>query len=120
MGNVILEIQRQKQNPCQLAPDIYSAYELALHYKQTLYERDSAKLQDAHREDYCRIEAASKQFAGEVQMGMQYLALNMEQQTQEVGNELLARINMAAAVNAAQIQRIDKWTSSSENAHLAL
>ena len=44
----------------------------------------------------------------------------MEQQSQEVGKELLARINMAEAVNAAQIERIDKWTSSSENPHLAL
>ena len=53
-------------------------------------------------------------------MGMQYLALSMEQLTQEVGNELLSRINMAAAINAAQMQRIDKWTTSSENAHSVL
>ena len=51
---------------------------------------------------------------------MQYLALTMEQRTQDVGNELLGRINMAAAVNAAQLQRIEKWTTSSENAHSAL
>ena len=44
----------------------------------------------------------------------------MEQCTQDVGNELLGQINMAAAVNAAQIQRIEKWTISSENAHSAL
>ena len=50
-------------------------------------------------------------------MGIQYLALSMEQRTQEVGNELLSWINMAAAVNAAQTQRIGKWTTSSENAH---
>ena len=60
------------------------------------------------------------QFAGEVQMGIQYLALNMEQRTQEVGNELRSWINMAAAINAAQMQRIDKWTTSSVNAHYAL
>ena len=53
-------------------------------------------------------------------MGIQYLDLNMEQRTQEVGNELLSRINMAAAINAAQMQRIDKWTTSSENANSAL
>ena len=120
LGNVIVEIQRQEQNPRHLAPDICAAYELALHYQRQLYESDSAKLRDAHREDYLRFEAASKQFAGEVQMGMQYLALTMEQRTQEVGNELLNRINMAAAVNAAQMQRIDKWTTSSENAHSVL
>ena len=51
---------------------------------------------------------------------MQYLALTMEQRTQAVGNELLGRINMAAAVNAAQMQRIEMWTTSSENAHSAL
>ena len=44
----------------------------------------------------------------------------MEQRTQEVGNELLSQINMAAAINAAQMQRIDKWTTSSEHAHSAL
>ena len=44
----------------------------------------------------------------------------MEQCTQDVGNELLGRINMAAAVNAAQMQRIEKWTTSSENAHTTL
>ena len=51
---------------------------------------------------------------------MQYLALTMEQRTQEVCNELLSRINMATAVNAAQMQRIKKWSTSSENAHMAL
>ena len=53
-------------------------------------------------------------------MGMHYLALTMEQWTPEVGNELLNRINMAAAVNAAQMPRIDKWTTYSENAHSVL
>ena len=66
------------------------------------------KLRNALREDYLRFEAASKQFASEVQLGMQYLALTMEQRTQQVGNELHSRINMAAASNAAQLQRIDK------------
>ena len=41
----------------------------------------------------------------------------MEQRTQEVGNELLNRINMVAAVNAALMQRTDKWTTFCENAH---
>ena len=120
LGNVIVEIQRQEQNPRHLVPNICASYELALHYQRQLYESDSAKLRDAHCEDYLRFEAASKQFAGEVQMGIQYLALSMEQRTQEVHNELLNRINMAAAVNAAQMHRIDKWTTSSENAHSAL
>ena len=31
-----------------------------------------------------------------------------------MGNELHSRINMAATVNAAQMQRNDKWTTSSE------
>ena len=53
-------------------------------------------------------------------MGMQYLALTMEQRSQEVGNELLNWINMAAAVNAAEMLRIDKWTTSSENSHSVL
>ena len=34
--NVILEILRQEQNPCHLAPDICTAYELALHYQRQL------------------------------------------------------------------------------------
>ena len=51
---------------------------------------------------------------------MQYLAWTMEERTQAVGNESLGRINMAAAFNAAQIQRIENWTTSSENAHSAL
>ena len=33
---------------------------------------------------------------------------------------VLSRINMAAAINAAQMQRIDKWMTSSENAHSTL
>ena len=37
-----------------------------------------------------------------------------------MGNEFLALINMAAAVHAAQMQRIDKWTTSSENVHSVL
>ena len=51
---------------------------------------------------------------------MQYLALSLEQHNLDVGNDLLGQINMAAAVNAAQMQRIEKWTTSSENAHSAL
>ena len=53
-------------------------------------------------------------------MGMQYLALTMKQRTQDVGNELHSRINMAAAVNAAQMQRIENWSTSSANAHMVL
>ena len=102
LGNVIVEIQRQEQNPRYLGPDICAAYELALHYQRQLYKSDLAKLRDAHYEDYLRFEATSKQFTGEVQIGMQYLALTLVQRTQEVGNELLNRINMAAAVNSAQ------------------
>ena len=64
MGNVILEIQRQEQNPRYSAPDICAAYELALSYQRQLYESDSVKLRNALREDYLRFEAASKQFAG--------------------------------------------------------
>ena len=66
LGNVILEIQRQEQNPRHLAPDICAAYELALHYQRQLYESDSVKLRNAPSEDYLRFEAATKQFAGEV------------------------------------------------------
>ena len=120
LGNVIHEIQRQEQNPRHLAPDICAAYKLTLHYQRPLYESDLVKLGNALREDYLRFEASSKQFAGKVQMGIEYLALSMEQRTQEVGNELLSRINMAAAINAAQMQSIDKWATSSENAHSAL
>ena len=120
MGNIIVEIQRQEENPRYLAPDICAVYEIALHYQRQLYESDSAKLQDGHCEDYLLFEAASKQFAGEVQLGMQYLALTMEQRTQEVGNELLNRINMAPAINAAQMQMINNWTTSSENADSVL
>ena len=44
----------------------------------------------------------------------------MEQRTQEVVNELLGQINMVAAINAAQMERIDKWTTSSKNTHSPL
>ena len=51
---------------------------------------------------------------------MEYLALTLEQGTQAVDNELLNWINMATAVNAAQMLRINKWTTSRENAHSVL
>ena len=117
MGSVILEIRRQEQNPRQIAPDVCAAYQLALCYQLQLYESDSVKLRNALREDYLRFKAASKQFAGEVQLRIQHLALTMEQRTQDMGNELLGRINRAAAVNAVQMQRIEKWTTSCENTH---
>ena len=66
MGYVILEIQRQEQNPRHIAPDICAAYELALSYKRQLYNSHSVKLRNARLEDYLRFEAACKQFAGEV------------------------------------------------------
>ena len=69
LGNIILELQRQEQNPRHIAPNICEAYELALQYQRQLYECDSLKLRDVVREDYLLFEAASKQFAGEVQMG---------------------------------------------------
>ena len=34
LGNVILEIQRQEQNPRHLAHNICASYELALHYQR--------------------------------------------------------------------------------------
>ena len=122
LGSIILKLLKQEQNLCHIAPNICNAYELALLYQRQLYVCDAQKLHIAVRKDYLRFEAASKQFAGEVQKGMQYLALTMEQWTQDVGKELLSQINMAAAVNAAQMQRIEKWSesTSSENAHMAL
>ena len=81
MGNIVLEIQKQEQNPQQIAPDICAAYELAHSYQCQLYESDSVKLHNALHEDYLWFEAASKQFAGEVQLGMPYLALPIEQHT---------------------------------------
>ena len=66
LGNVIVEIQRQEQNLRHRAPNICADYEIALHYQRQLYESDSAKLRDAHREDYLQFEAASKQFADKV------------------------------------------------------
>ena len=78
MGNVILEIQRQELNPRHIALDICAAYELALSYQRQLYESDSVKLHNALRENYLCFEAGSKQFAGKVQLGVQYLALTIE------------------------------------------
>ena len=52
MGNVILEIQRQEQNPRHIAPDICAVYELALSYQRQLYKSDSVKLRNALCEDY--------------------------------------------------------------------
>ena len=118
--NVILELLRQEQNPRHIASDIGTAYELALHCQYQLYKSDLANLQEVHLEAYLWFKAASKQFAGKVQIGMQYLVLSMEQRTQEVGNELHSRVNMGAAVNAEQMQRIEKCTTSSENNHSAL
>ena len=53
-------------------------------------------------------------------MGIQYLTLTMEQMTKEVGNELLGRTNKTIAINTAQIQMIDQWTTTIKNAHSAL
>ena len=50
-------------------------------------------------------------------MGIQFLALSIEQRSQEVGNKLLSRINMAADINATQMYRIDKWMTSRDNSH---
>ena len=44
LGHVILEIQRQEQNPRHLAPDICALNELALHYQQQLCKSNSVKL----------------------------------------------------------------------------
>ena len=70
MGNIILEIQRQEQNPRHIAPDHCAAYKLALSYQRQLYDSDSVKLGNALRKDYLRFELASKQFAREVQLGI--------------------------------------------------
>ena len=78
LGNDILEIQRQELHPRHLTPNICTAYELALHYQRQLCESDAARLQNALRKAYLRFEAASKQFAGEVQMGIHYLAFSIE------------------------------------------
>ena len=41
LGNIILELQRQEQNPRHIAQNDCDAYELALQYQRQLYECDS-------------------------------------------------------------------------------
>ena len=55
LGNIILELRRQEQNPRHIAPNICDANELALQYQPQLYGCDSQKLRDAVREDYLQI-----------------------------------------------------------------
>ena len=71
LGNVILEFQRQEQNLRHLTPDNCATHRLVLNYLRELYESDSVELQNVLREDYLRFAAASKQFPGQVQMGIQ-------------------------------------------------
>ena len=59
MGNVILEIQKQVQNPRHIAPDICATSKLAISYQRQVYESDSVTLRNALRDDYLRFEAAS-------------------------------------------------------------
>ena len=53
-------------------------------------------------------------------MEIQYLSSSIKLRTQEEGKEMLSRINMATAINAAQMQTIDNWTTLCENTHSAL
>ena len=60
MGNVILEIQRQEQNPRHLDRSICAAYELALYYQLQIYVCVSDKLRNTLRQDYLQLKTASK------------------------------------------------------------
>ena len=113
LGNIILDIQRQDQNPHQLTSDISADFELALHYQWQIKKSDLAKLQDTHYKDYFQFNTASIYFPGEVQMRPQYPALYKELLAHEVRNKLLSQINMFTAVNAAQMQSIDRWITYS-------
>ena len=103
----IKEIMRTKQNPCLITPDLVHTYELALANQADLYGLDIIQLRDAQRHDFLRVEAASKQFAAEVQMAIQFVNLSAEQRAMEIRRELLGRINMQAAVNDSQMERIN-------------
>src|SRR5436853_5215874 len=114
LGNIIGELQRQGQDARAIAPSIAQAYDLAIHYQNELFQYDRKQLRDAQREDFLRFEAASKQFAAEVQMGIRFLDLSVDQRTQEVGTKLLAQIDRQAAINTAQMERFNMWSIDSD------
>ena len=47
-------------------------------------------------------------------MGIRFLDLSVDQRTQEVGTKLLAQINMQAAINTAQMERVNVWSIASD------
>ena len=120
LGDCIKEIMRTKQDPPLIAPDFVHAYQLALALQADLYGLDIIQLRDTQRHDFHRVNAASKQFAAEVQMAIQLVNRSAEQRAMEIGRELLGRFNMQAAVNASQMERINIWSLASEAAYSSL
>ena len=117
LGDCIKEIMRTKQDPRLITPDLVHAYELALAHQADLYCLEIIQLHDTQRHDFLRVKAASKQFTAEVQMAIQFVNLSAEQRAMEIGRELLGRINMQAAVNASQMERINNWLLASQAAY---
>ena len=53
-------------------------------------------------------------------MAIQFVNLSAEQRAMVIGKELLGRINMQAAVNASQMERINSWLLASKSAYSSL
>ena len=66
---------RTQQDARLIAPDLVHAYELALAHSADLYGLDIIQLHDVQWYDFLRVEAASKQFATEVHMAIQFVNL---------------------------------------------
>ena len=115
MGETIRTLRNEGQDPHQVVPHLVAAYQVALQYQHYIVEQNNEALQQAQREDYLRIVAASTQFASEVSLSINYAKLSAEQRAEDIGKSILQALDHQAGINAAQIQRIGVWAEEQQN-----
>ena len=112
LGWVIQVLMNEHQNPQTVVPGLVKAYNMLLQNQHALFAMQ--ELQLAQRHDYFRFEAASKQFASEVQLALQYAELSAEQRAQEQGKSILSHVDIMASHNANQFAIIEAWAAKEE------
>src|SRR5436853_5125878 len=114
LAKVLQDLIDRNEDPIFVAPGMVRAYNLLLQNQNVLYERQSADIQTARRADFHRFEAACTQFAQEVNLALQYVAMTTEERTREQGQGFVRAMSKMAQTSSAQFQKVEDWAVQKE------
>ena len=117
VGQVIQTLASEQRDPQTVVPALVKAYAILLQNQHVLF---AGALEQAQRHDFFRYEAASKQFASEVQLILACVNLSTEQRMQEQGNSAMSQLDHMASNNANQFALLEAWAMKEKAARKEL